>query len=256
MSDQWKIVLAEQPLNFGPIDNVLFQKDTCHSFLALQDPEGNIVSEIHGLAHNQQQNTLEYTGGLSTIFNATASSFGLSDVFKRATEFVNQDHKFERLRTVVTDGEWRFDDVPEGNAQTVFEGSHEEVMSKWVNGTAVGHEFNKLDVFYTPFSARDGGVNSNSVAGLMLDTMGIDVPEGDFKLRPLGYENKLSAQYPDLQNVTSTHMGYTSAELDAELKQNIYNEHSMFHLVNNGNAPAPPSQDTPVIAAAGPAFAA
>ena len=255
MSDQWKIVLAEQPLNFGPVDNVLFQKDTCHSFLALQDPEGNVVSEIHGLAHNLQSNTLEYTGGLTTVFNSTANSFGLSDVFRRATEFVNLDHKFERLRTVVTDGEWRFDNVPEGNAQTVFEGSQEEVMGKWLNGTAVGQEFNKLDVFYTPFSARDGGVNSNSVAGLMLDTMDIDVAEEDFKLRPLGYENKLSAQYPDLQNVTSTHMGYTTAELDAEFKQLVYGEDSMFHLVDNGPAPTPP-QDTPVIAASGPAFAA
>ena len=44
----WQIVLAEQNMNLGRWDQLIFGQDTCHSYLVLKDPEGEVVSEMHG----------------------------------------------------------------------------------------------------------------------------------------------------------------------------------------------------------------
>lgn len=227
----WRIVLAEQTMKLGQVDNILFGRDTCHSFLALQNPEGEIVSEIHGSTYHPESNRVSYKGqSPQTYMKAFASSLGAADAFTRATKAIKLDDKWPRLKAVVTDGEWRFDQVPEDQTQVILEGSKEKVMGEWLDACKIGKEFNELDLYYIPICARTHGRNCNSVTGMMMHAMNVDFPEDKFHLEARGFANKLVAKYTSLRSF-DTHGVYDPDELDAQLRAAIDAEDNYFHLV-------------------------
>jgi hypothetical protein len=252
--DSWKIVLAEQPLGMSWVDDFLYGKDSCHSFLALIGPNGEVASEFHGMAHNLDTGVLRNTDSIpSNAFNAITHSLHIPDQVRRNIPGLGQLDN-TRIKFVPTKGEWRLELLPEGDyTQVIFEGTKEEVMNKWLRAGEAGHAFNKLDKSYVLGSANNGGQNSNSVTRLLLTAMGLNIPEEHFLLAPVGYANDFAAQYPHLlDEMNKARIGGSSNDLDAALMEMIYRKGSMYYATNDPGQPPPEPPNSFILATSSP----
>lgn len=249
----WKIVLAEQPLGMSWVDDFLYGKDSCHSFLALIDPNGEIVSEFHGMAHNLDTGILRNTDSIpSNAFNAITHSLHIPDQIRRNIPGIGKLDN-TRIKFVPTNGEWRLELLPEGHTQTILEGSKQEVMSLWLRAAEAGHAFNKLDKSYVLGSANNGGQNSNSVTRLLLTAMGLNIPEEQFLLAPVGYANDFAASYPHLLDaMDNARTDGSSEELDAALMEMIYRKGSMYYATHDPGQPPPEPPASFILATSSP----
>ncbi len=191
MTGKWRIVLAEQNMDLGSIDRMVFGKDTCHSFLALVNPDNEVVSELHGTTYHPHTNRLMHNGqSVQSYMGVIASSVNLLADFENACRYLEVDKHFSRLKAVNANGPWRSNMAE--TMRTVMVGDKHDVMTEWLDGCAIGRKINELDIFYTPISIMDGGrQNCNAVTRSMLHAMDIDVSRDDFDLMPHGYNNKL-----------------------------------------------------------------
>lgn len=232
---EWSIVLAEQTMDLGIWDRLVYGQDTCHSFLALVNPEGEVVSEIHGTTFHPDTGKLSYKGqSFQTFAKAIACSAGVSEPFMSAVEKADMDHHWPRLKVAVTNGMWRLDKVEPDHQQVVLSGSKEEVVAEWLDACELGLRFNKLDEYYMPFSARIGGRNCNSVTALMLHAMDVDTTHLEFSHASVGFNNKLVERHEELA-AFNTRQTYDPDELDSKLFRMIKGPWMIFHRTDRSH---------------------
>lgn len=231
---QWQIILAEQNMNLGWVDNLFFGKDACHSFLALRNPEGAIVSELHGTTFLPSAARIS-TGGQSwpSYLRAGAEALNLSSIFERAVKAIGADHNFPQLKVVTTPGPWRMDRAEE--SRVVLSGDKEQILTEWIDACRIGEELNKLDLFYVPVCPRSSGQNCNSVTALLLHAMDVDVPKLSFNLAAVGYNNKLHEKLEPLR-AFDTAGDYDPADLDGLLAQHTRSADNIFFTNGPGAA--------------------
>ena len=191
MVGKWRIVLAEQNMDLGSVDRAVFGMDTCHSFLALINPENDVVAELHGTTYHPQTDKLMHKGqSLPSYMGVIASSVNLLADFEDACRYLSVDEHFPRLKAVNANGAWRSNLAQ--SMQLVLEADKHSVLSKWLDGCAFGRKMNELDIFYTPISiVEEGRQNCNAVTRSMLHAMDIEIARDNFDLMPHGYKNKL-----------------------------------------------------------------
>jgi hypothetical protein len=85
--DELSIIFCEVPLKFGTVDNMIWQKDVSHSYLALvKKDDGSVLSEIHGTSYDKRSDRL--AGGVA------GSAIALIGV---GVEQLRQHHVFNRM---------------------------------------------------------------------------------------------------------------------------------------------------------------
>lgn len=177
-------------MELGDVDNIIFGKDSCHSFLVLQNPDGDIVSEIHGTTFSPKADRVSYGGGSAQSFlRSGLQMIGIGDVFERIIKATPLSAHFARLKVVVSPGQWRFDKSVRD--RTVMRGTADFILPKWADACRMGEEVNKKDLLYVPICLRTTGKNCNSITSLMLDVIGARVAKHDFHLAAHGYNNPL-----------------------------------------------------------------
>lgn len=136
---EWSIHFMQHPLIFGFAG---------HNYIALYDADGNIVSELHGLATNPETGEWRYIGTHST------------DLLKV----------------------WEFDTSKYYIASKNFpgrilaEGAKDEIANLWQKAESCKEPINSQNISYPAFgfSIRNETVNSNSVAYTLAKCMGLD----------------------------------------------------------------------------------
>ncbi|MEC7701460.1 MAG: hypothetical protein VX740_05090 [Pseudomonadota bacterium] len=222
MENTWRIALAEQNMDLGAVDRMVFGKDTCHSFLALINPQNEIVAELHGTTYYPETSQLMRNGqSAQSYMGVIASSVNLLADFEAVCRDWKIDSYFPRLKVVNSNGSWRTNLAE--TMQTVMTGTKHEVMTEWLDACALGRKINDLDTFYTPISYHnDGRQNCNAVTRAMLHAMDAHVEQDVFHMVPHGYENNIWTR----QEVGEfdTRGQYSEADMDAYLtyvKSNI-----------------------------------
>ena len=237
----WQIVLAEQNMNLGRWDNLIFGKDTCHSYLVLKNPEGGVVSEMHGTTWHPKKNRLNHGGGsLQAAAKSIFSSLNLSKPFEAVARRLNDAPSFPRLKCVVTKGPWAIDKAQ--HEQVVMEGDKQSVLTEWLDACKVGDIINDLDLFYTPLCKRTFGQNCNAVTHTFLHAMGIDLPRESFNLAAVGYNNKLYEHMPELAKF-DTEGNYDPEEMDELLGFYTENPDGLFMKSMGGYLQAAEEQE-------------
>jgi hypothetical protein len=135
----WSIQFMQHPLLFGLAG---------HNYLALRDPSGTIVEELHGLATDAQTGKWKYVGTNPT------------DILQV----------------------WEFDSARYYLAEKSFpgividQGTQAAVLTIWDKALACKDPINQEKVGYTPygFSFKTETTNSNSVAYTLAKCMGFD----------------------------------------------------------------------------------
>jgi hypothetical protein len=222
----WRIIVAEQNMDLGRVDNLFFGIDTCHSFVALQAPDEQIVSEIHGTTFLPSKSRLRSGGqSLQSYFRAWAQMVNLPSAFERAVKGTGMDKYFPRLKVVVTPGAWRMD-VAE-STQVVMEGPKNSILTEWIDACRIGDIVNAQDFFYVPVCPRTSGQNCNSVTSLMLHAMDIEMPKSAFRLKAVGYNNKLH-QKVDALRAFNTREQYDPRSLEGMLQQYTRNPDGFY----------------------------
>ena len=135
MADQYRIVESQLPL-LGGLGG--------HNLLALLDANGNVISELDGLASTPSGEILPI--GFIPFYH--------------------------RLTTRETLGGLFYDS---GNPQaTLFTGSSQDVTIRWNAAVATANAISSRDLFYPPLGFGD---NSNSVASTLIRAMGFTEPQ-------------------------------------------------------------------------------
>lgn len=138
-------------------------REPSHLYLSIHDPDGNEVTQIHGLPHDDNGNS-NITGGfcnhLRTVFGIRPSMEGAEEIHS-----------------------WAF--------------SMEQMAARLGNAAVIGAAINALKPDYKPYLPFIQGVNSNTIARNMLIAMNLELPrdvEGrwwnDGKIWAPGFANK------------------------------------------------------------------
>lgn len=164
---EWSIEFAERPLDLWFWDNLVFNgKDASHSYLRLKDGNGKVVHELHGLSYDTKTKSI--------------LAFSFSPL-KRLTNLFNRvsDEKFEpdRLKVFQHDGESKPNQPPK--TQTIFAGSREDVMRKWVLAQKEGTLLNQHPFEYSPLNLFGVIIarNCHSVSKALMEAMRLDIPK-------------------------------------------------------------------------------
>ncbi|MEJ7745653.1 MAG: calcium-binding protein [Luteimonas sp.] len=147
MSDQYRIVIASLPLNIPGIGNV-----AGHNYLVLLDPNGNVVSEINGLA----------TGSDGTIRPIGIFPSDRLKVYVSLANFYDPDH----------------------SQATLFSGSLEEVTGRWEQARQAADVLNSMNLPYPPIGIVGAMGNSNAVATTLTKAMGLKKPDFEDRITP------------------------------------------------------------------------
>ena len=137
-----------------------------HNFIVMLNDKNQVIGELHGLATKNECNEV-------------------GEPIVKPIGYLPSD----RLKFHKIDGEYFYNEnYPQ---QTVFEGTEAEVRAKWEMAIGSGWAINRkdlrypilgvIDVFESPFN---GPENSNSVASILLKTMGLDDPHLEWRLTP------------------------------------------------------------------------
>ncbi len=135
----WSIQIMQHPLLFGFAG---------HNYLALRDPNGNIISELHGLATDSNTGEWKYIGTKSTdelkVWEFNSPRYYLSE------------KKFP--------------------GKILSEGNKSDMKTLWSMALSCIPSINKKNLLYPMLgvSLRGGTENSNSVAYTLSLCMGID----------------------------------------------------------------------------------
>jgi hypothetical protein len=208
---QWRIKIAEQDMNLGNIDNMVFGNDTCHSFMVLENPDGEVVSEIHGTTYHPARDRVAYGGQSAASYTSViASSLGVSGLFKSVVQAMGVDDQFPRLKAVVTNKEWRAGDAD--YSRVVLEGDRNDIIREWIDACRISELVNELDLFYTPICAIRGGQNCNTVTSILCHAMDVDVRVNEFNMAAVGVNNEMHERVALLKEF-DTRQTYTDQEL-------------------------------------------
>lgn len=165
---QWQIAVCEKPLeSVGIFDNLIFGKDASHSFLALIDPNGDIVEEMHGFSVNTSSNEPATASmGLRQLFNALSA---------KKDEAIRTDHPNKLRVTVAAPHEVPGTLNQNATVQAVLSGDHDDIHARWHKALARGHAINDAHVDYIAIGLKPGhpGQNCHSVTSDALDAMGV-----------------------------------------------------------------------------------
>lgn len=184
--ESWRIILAEKPLKLGKVDNFFLGNDACHSFLVLENAEGEIASEIHGMAYHPKKERIAYTTlSPGVIAGSIAYSLNLSKAFNH---FFGDNAP--KLKAVISQGEWKGGGIEDSNKRILREGPKEEILKHWVAGSKAALEINRADMDYIPISVRACGQNCNSVTSWVSHAMGLDKRDIAFNMAAVGYSNR------------------------------------------------------------------
>jgi len=237
----WQIVLAEQNMNLGKWDNLIFGKDTCHSYLALKNPEGEVISEMHGTTWHPRKNRLNHGGGSAqAAVKSIFSCLNLSKPFEAVARRFDNATAFPRLKSVVTKGPWAIDRAE--YQHVVMEGNEHEVLTEWIDACRIGDIINEMDLFYIPLCTRTIGQNCNAVTHTFLHAMDIEIPTNEFNMAAVGYNNKLYKTMPQLAEF-DTEGEYTSQELVDLFEHYTENPDGLFMKSLGGYLEAADEQD-------------
>lgn len=237
----WQIVLAEQNMNLGRWDQLIFGQDTCHSYLVLKDPEGEVVSEMHGTTWHPKKNRLNHGGGsLQAAAKSIFSSLNLSKPFEAVARRFDNATTFPRLKSVVTKGPWAIDNAQ--HQQVVMEGDKHDILTEWIDACRIGDIINDMDLFYIPLCTRTIGQNCNAVTHTFLHAMDIDITRDQFNMAAVGYNNKLYKNMPELAEF-DTKGDYTPEELSDLFEYYTENPDGLFMKSLGGYLEAVPEQD-------------
>lgn len=232
---EWQIILAEKNMNLGIWDRAVYGRDTCHSFVALINPHGQVVSEIHGTTYHPKSNKMGYKGQAPhTFLKSIASSVGLSEAFRNAVVSRGIDQNWPRLKAFITDGPWRMNDIDAEHKHTVLSGTREDVLTEWLDACEIAEEFNKLDEYYMPVCARTGGRNCNSIAALMLHAMDVDFPEEHFIHAAPGFRNFLADQHDTLKSFDTRKVRHPNS-LYPDLLRMTKGPTMLFHVADKSH---------------------
>lgn len=212
MKDTWRIALAEENMDVGQIDNMVFGNDTCHSFLVLINPDNEIVSELHGYPYKKTTRTEGQCP--NSYLSSLASSVNMMSAFESVCRALDVDDAFPRLKVINTNGKWRTD-LSEV-MQVVFSGDKQTVMSEWLDACSLGGKINNMDLFYTPVSyVTENRKNCNTATRAFIHAMDITVDQTEFYLEPHGYENEIN-KIKDLAEF-NTRAQYSEADVQRYL---------------------------------------
>lgn len=166
---KWRIAMCEKPLSsVGVLDNLLYGKDASHSFLALVDPNGDVVEEMHGFSVNTRSNEPATASmGLRQFFNALAAKKG---------EPIRTDHPNKLRVTVAPPNEVPGTLNENAQMQVITSGDDDEIHRRWNSALQRGQQINDMHVDYIPIGMKPGhhGQNCHSVTSDALDAMGVE----------------------------------------------------------------------------------
>jgi hypothetical protein len=135
----WSVQFMQHPLVFGLAG---------HNYLALRDPNGTIVSELHGLATDPKTGSWKYVGSNK--------------------EDILQVWEFDSGRYYLA--EKKFPGI------IIDQGAQAKILALWDKALVCKDPINEEKVGYTPygFSFKSETINSNSVAYTLAKCMGFD----------------------------------------------------------------------------------
>lgn len=136
---KWSIHFMQHPLIFGFAG---------HNYIALYDADGNIVSELHGLATNPQTGEWRYIGTKSTDL-LKVWEFDASKYYLASKNFPGR---------------------------ILAEGNKDEMLDLWKEAEGCKEPINNQNISYPMFgfSIKNETINSNSVAYTLTRCMGLD----------------------------------------------------------------------------------
>lgn len=165
---QWRIAMCEKPLSsIGILDNLIYGKDASHSFLALVDPNGDVVEEMHGFSVNTRNNEPATASmGLRQFFNALAAKKG---------EPIRTDHPNKLRVTVAPPNEVPGTLNENAEMRVIANGDDADIHRRWNKALARGKQINDMHVDYIPIGMKPGhhGQNCHSVTSDALNAMNI-----------------------------------------------------------------------------------
>ncbi len=136
----WSVQLMQHPLIFGLAG---------HNYLALRDPQGNIVDELHGLATDAKTGQWKYVGTAPTDI-LQVWEFNSGRYYLAGKEFPG----------IIID-----------------QGPQSDIVAIWKKALSCKEPINQEKIEYPPYgvSFRSETLNSNSVAYTLAKCMGFDI---------------------------------------------------------------------------------
>ncbi len=167
---EWQIVVGERPLGaLGRWDEFfLGGREFSHSFIALVDPNGNVVEELHGQSYDiENSKPSDMSLDLASIVNVA---------FSRPGALVSTGTK-NKLKVQLRDG---VSDPEKTEYTPMVSGDKADIMTRWRAAMENAAHINELDIDYIAIGVdpeKRAGQNCHSATCNMLMAAGVKARE-------------------------------------------------------------------------------